>query len=421
MQIIFVDRRLSRARTLDISRGKLAMLAAGLGLSIVLAVIGLYAITFRAAVEFRLPIVHDLVALAVRDEVARNEQFVRDNVAAMARKLGEMQAQLLRLDALGERVAKIAGIRPEEFNFRELPGRGGAITSDARSMTMEELQHALDQVARSVDHRTDYMDIVESEFLSTQVRQALLPRNTPVSEGFIGSRYGMRTDPFTGQVAMHSGVDFAAPTGTPIFAAAGGVVTVAEKNPVYGNMVEVDHGNDLRTRYAHASKLLVKAGDIVKRGQKLAEVGSTGRSTGPHLHFEVHVKGVPQNPSKFLIAQKPGSPLGDLAATKPAPQRATKPRRKAEPTAAPVAAASPPTAPEPAAAPKSEVQPVKAVEPAPENVPAAPVVAASPAAAPAAPAVSAAPQPAPEPQPQAVETPRADAAAPNASAAPRSE
>ncbi|MEW5882101.1 MAG: M23 family metallopeptidase [Pseudomonadota bacterium] len=315
MQIIVVDPRLSRARTITVDKPMLLIAAAGLLSAVLLAVIGLYAVTFRVAAEVRIPLVHEIVTFIMRDEVARNEQFVRDNVTAMARKLGEMQAQLMRLDALGERVSKMSGIRPEEFSFREPPGRGGAEpTAGARAMTLAELQNELQRIARGVEDRADYMDVIESELVSAQVRRALLPQNTPVSEGFVGSGFGMRTDPFTGQLAMHAGVDFAAPTGTPIFAAAGGVVATAEANPVYGNSVLIDHGNGLSTLYAHASKLVVKTGDIVKRGQKIAEVGSTGRSTGPHLHFEVHVNGVPQNPSKFLLAQKAGSPFAALAA-----------------------------------------------------------------------------------------------------------
>lgn len=315
MQIIVVDPRLSRARTITVDRPMLLIAAAGLLSAVLLAVVGLYAVTFRVAAEVRIPLVHEIVTFIMRDEVARNEQFVRDNVTAMARKLGEMQAQLMRLDALGERVSKMSGIRPEEFSFRELPGRGGAEpTTGSRAMTLAELQNELQRIARGVEHRADYMDVIESELVSAQVRRALLPQNTPVSEGFVGSGFGMRTDPFTGQLAMHAGVDFAAPTGTPIFAAAGGVVATAEANPVYGNSVQIDHGNGLSTLYAHASKLVVKTGDIVKRGQKIAEVGSTGRSTGPHLHFEVHVNGVPQNPSKFLLAQKAGSPFAPFAA-----------------------------------------------------------------------------------------------------------
>jgi murein DD-endopeptidase MepM/ murein hydrolase activator NlpD len=315
VQIILVDRRFSRARTFTVDRRVLLMAATGLLSAVLLAVVGLYAITFRAAAEFRIPLVQEIVTFIMRDEVARNEQFVRDNISAMARKLGEMQAQLMRLDALGERVSKMSGIRPEEFSFRELPGRGGAAPAEgARAMTLAELQNELERIARGVEHRADYMDVIESELVSAQVRRALLPQNTPVSEGFVGSGYGMRTDPFTGQLAMHAGVDFAAPVGTPIYAAAGGVVAAAEMNPVYGNTVQLDHGNGLSTLYAHASRLVVKPGDIVRRGQKIAEVGSTGRSTGPHLHFEVHVNGVPQNPLKFLLAQKAGSPFAPLVA-----------------------------------------------------------------------------------------------------------
>jgi murein DD-endopeptidase MepM/ murein hydrolase activator NlpD len=135
-----------------------------------------------------------------------------------------------------------------------------------------------------------------------------------VADGFVGSGFGWRTDPFTGHMARHEGIDFAAPPGTPIHAAAGGVVLSAEFHPEYGNVVEIDHGNQLTTRYAHALRMLVRPGDLVKRGQKIAEVGNTGRSTGPHLHFEVHSQGVAQNPAKFLAA--PGNPLQTASAVK---------------------------------------------------------------------------------------------------------
>jgi murein DD-endopeptidase MepM/ murein hydrolase activator NlpD len=157
--------------------------------------------------------------------------------------------------------------------------------------------------------------VIEAELRAQQVRQALLPHSKPVSDGFIGSGFGWRSDPFSGEMSHHSGIDFAAPSGTPIHAAAGGVVVVAEYHPVWGNIVEVDHGNSLLSRYAHASRLSVAPGDLVKRGQKLAEVGSTGRSTGSHLHFEVHHQGVAQNPAKFLFGK--GSPLQQHAAGSP--------------------------------------------------------------------------------------------------------
>ncbi len=248
----------------------------------------------------------------MRGEIERNEQFMRDNVSAMARRLGEMQAQLMRLDALGERVAKLAGIRPEEFNFRDLPGRGGVEGPGARPLSMTELSDQVERVARGVESRADYLDVVESELMSAQVRSALLPQNTPVTAGFIGSGFGSRLDPFSGQMAMHAGLDFAAPVGTPILAAAGGVVSAAEYNAAYGNMLVIDHGNGLQTLYAHASKLEVGAGEIVRKGQQIARVGSTGRSTGSHLHFEVHVNGAPQNPARFLSRQSADSPLAEL-------------------------------------------------------------------------------------------------------------
>jgi murein DD-endopeptidase MepM/ murein hydrolase activator NlpD len=325
LQIIFVDRRLARARSIDVSPRLIVGAVSGFVLATALLVIGLYAITFRVGAELRVPIIHDLIGFAMRDEVARNEQFVRDNVSALARRMGEMQAQLMRLDALGERIAKIAGIRPEEFNFRELPGRGGAAPVGGRTMSLDELSSEMQRISKGVASRQDYMDVIQSELMAAQVRRALLPQNTPLAEGFVGSGYGTRTDPFNGQLAMHAGVDFAAPLGTPIFAAAGGVVIAAEPHPVYGNAVTIDHGNDLSTLYAHASKLMVKVGDLVKRGQKIAEVGTTGRSTGPHLHFEVHVKGQAQNPAKFLAQQKGNSPLAGLA-----PATASKPARRSE-------------------------------------------------------------------------------------------
>jgi murein DD-endopeptidase MepM/ murein hydrolase activator NlpD len=130
----------------------------------------------------------------------------------------------------------------------------------------------------------------------------MVPTQQPLKAGHLGSSFGWRIDPFTGRSALHTGLDFQASPGTAILAAAGGVVVAQQVHPAYGNMVEIDHGNDLLTRYAHASKVWVKKGDLVRRGHKIAEVGTTGRSTGPHLHFEVMVQGIPQDPQKFLMA-----------------------------------------------------------------------------------------------------------------------
>jgi len=316
VQIIFVDRRLAKARTLTVTRMRMAMLALALSMAVMALAAGLFAVVFRLAAEANVPVVEGLVSVVMHAQVERNEQYVQNNVSAMARMLGDIQARLLRLDALGERVAKLAGIRPEEFNFHELPGRGGPLAPDAHALSMHELQDQVARVGHSVEQRSDFMDVVESELAANEARDALLPHGTPVSEGFVGSGYGMRNDPFTGQMSMHTGVDFAAPVGTPIFAAAGGVVVSAEPHPDFGNMLEIDHGKGLSTMYAHTSRMVVHLGDFVRKGQKIAEVGTTGRSTGPHLHFEVHVNGTPQNPSKYLASLRPAAAatLGALPA-----------------------------------------------------------------------------------------------------------
>jgi len=160
--------------------------------------------------------------------------------------------------------------------------------------------------------------VLESRLFDQKMRSMMVPTRQPVAVGNLGSPFGWRIDPFTGHSALHTGLDFQADQGTPILAAAGGVVVTQEFHPSYGNMIEIDHGNDLMTRYAHASKTLVKKGDLIKRGQKIAEVGTTGRSTGAHLHFEVLVQAVPQDPQKFLAAGRNRSPQPLAQFTTPA-------------------------------------------------------------------------------------------------------
>jgi murein DD-endopeptidase MepM/ murein hydrolase activator NlpD len=154
----------------------------------------------------------------------------------------------------------------------------------------------------AADRTADIFTLVESRLFEARMRNLMIPSTKPVDVA-VGSGFGFRRDPFTGRPALHAGLDFPADPGTPILAAAGGVISSVEVHPAYGNLVEIDHGNRLVTRYAHVSRFLVKQGDLVKRGQKIAEVGSSGRSTGPHLHFEVLVEGVPQDPARFLAGR----------------------------------------------------------------------------------------------------------------------
>jgi len=167
---------------------------------------------------------------------------------------------------------------------------------------MPEFNRQLDQLSRQMENRTDSLGILESQLFDAKVKKKLMPTIPPVDGSYSASSFGWRIDPFNGMLAMHEGVDFVVDVGTPVFAAAGGVVSFAGTHPQYGYMVEIDHGNDFTTRYAHNSRLLVREGEVVQRGSKIAESGSTGRATGPHVHFEVRYRGVAQNPVRFLQA-----------------------------------------------------------------------------------------------------------------------
>lgn len=303
MQIIVLHHRFN-AKSITLSHWHLIAAVLVFVLSVIMVAALLYYLTFRHAASLNLPFMRDMLASATQNDSSKKDKYIKENLAAMAMKLGEMQAQLMRLDALGERVQGLAGVKPQEFNFKELPGRGGSSASSVQQepLSMNEFQQLLDAMAKDVEHRVDYMNVVETTLMGHKIKSKLLPTIQPVNASYNASGFGWRFDPFTGRNAFHEGIDFAAVTGTPIVAAAGGVVIAAEYHHQFGNMLEIDHGNDIVTRYAHASRLLAKVGDIVKRGQHVADIGSTGRSTGPHLHFEVLVKGVRQDPHKFLSA-----------------------------------------------------------------------------------------------------------------------
>nr|WP_222622435.1 M23 family metallopeptidase [Ramlibacter albus] len=278
---------------------KLVLALVGLSFALMLCAAGLYHWVFLKGAREGWPVVGSMLRLVVKDEFEQRDRFMRENLDAMARKLGEMQAKMVQLEALGERVSGLAGVNPAEI--RAVAGRGGALV-EGRPLTLEELQKTLADLDELTASRADLLTVMESRLFDAKIRKMMVPTQQPVQSGNLGSSFGWRIDPFTGRSALHTGLDFQADVGTAIHSAAGGVVVTSEVHPAYGNMVEVDHGNDLVTRYAHASKLLVRKGDLIKRGQKIAEVGTTGRSTGPHLHFEVLVQGVPQDPQKFLAA-----------------------------------------------------------------------------------------------------------------------
>ncbi len=304
MQIILISDRLAKSSSITLSSRHLVGTAIAAMMLVCSATVGLYWLSLRYAADARFPVLQQLVLSAHQAEAERGREFVQQNLNAMAVKLGEMQAQLTRLDALGERLSSLAGLRPQEFRFSEAPGLGGAAPTlmPPQNLSLAEFSDKLSTLARSVETRNDMMGVLEAQLFEQAVKKRMLPTMRPVKGPYNASAFGRRVDPFTGQWSMHEGIDFLADFGSPIVAAAAGVVVFSGLHPQYGYMVDIDHGNDLVTRYAHASKLFVREGDVVQRGHKLAEVGSTGRSTGPHLHFEVRYRGAAQNPSKFLLS-----------------------------------------------------------------------------------------------------------------------
>ena len=303
MHIILVSSRLAKSRSWTLTHRHLLAGSVCMALLVFGLTLALFWVTVRHAAEFKLPLLDSLVLSAQEAQRRKTEEFLRENLNAMAVKLGQIQAQLMRLDALGERLSALAGLKPGEFRFTEPPGRGGAMSSiPPQDLSMPEFNRQLDQLSRQMENRTDSLGILESQLFDAKVKKKLMPTIPPVDASWSASSFGWRIDPFNGMLAMHEGVDFVVDTGTPIFAAAGGVVSYSGPHPQYGFLVEIDHGNDFTTRYAHCSRLLVKEGEVVQRGSKIAESGSTGRATGPHVHFEVRYRGVAQNPARFLQA-----------------------------------------------------------------------------------------------------------------------
>ena len=304
MQIMITHGGLARTRVLHFNRLQLAGMLAALIVVLTLLSGTVYHFVFLKAAREGWPVVSQLVKLIVH-EFAQRDRFMRENLDAMAQKVGEMQAKLVKLEAMGERVSGMAGVKPEEWmqiaKPPEAPGGKGGPFVPAQSPSYEQLNGWIGALDEQTDQNTDLFTMIESRLLEKRLASLMVPSSKPV-DGPVGSGFGFRTDPFSGRAALHTGLDFPTDVGTAINAAAGGVVLLTEFHPQYGNVIELDHGKGLVTRYAHTSKVMVKAGDIVRRGQLIGLVGTSGRSTGPHLHFEVLLDGVPQNPAKFLAA-----------------------------------------------------------------------------------------------------------------------
>ncbi|MEY4766869.1 MAG: hypothetical protein RI907_3542 [Pseudomonadota bacterium] len=322
MQIMITTSVLKRTRVLQFTPLTLTLTLLGLSLPLMLVSLLVYNAVLLKAARQQWPIVSQAVRFVEQQELAQRDRYMRENLDAMAQKVGDLQARLMRLEAVSERVASMAGMKPEELKQIQAEPKGaaggpllGLKEATASARTIKELDDVVSAMADQGDLDADTLTLIESRLFEKRMAALMVPSSQPV-DGPVGSGFGFRTDPFTHRAALHTGLDFPADPGTPIMAAAGGVVMSAGPHPQYGQLVEVDHGNGLLTRYAHTSKMLVKQGDIVKRGQKIAEVGNTGRSTGPHLHFEVLVEGVQQNPARFLAQNNPTGPAPTPVAVK---------------------------------------------------------------------------------------------------------
>jgi murein DD-endopeptidase MepM/ murein hydrolase activator NlpD len=280
-----------------------------IGLAIGAYALGCAAIGFAGALVFANPsntALADVAALrdtitAQNTTIAQLETASRRDVDALALQLGALQAQATRLNALGQRLTQIGKLDDGEFDFSEAPAMGGPEdpASVSHALNFDLAGNIATLRTRLADEETQ-LSVLERLLLDRKLDNSLLPRGYPVANGYIGSGFGERTDPINGFGEYHTGIDIDAPAGTSITAVADGVVSFNGQRPGYGNVVEIDHGNGYMTRYAHNSKNIAHVGQRVHAGEVIAKVGSTGRATGPHCHFEVWLNGHVVNPLSYV-------------------------------------------------------------------------------------------------------------------------
>ncbi|MBI1194431.1 MAG: peptidoglycan DD-metalloendopeptidase family protein [Gammaproteobacteria bacterium] len=250
--------------------------------------------------EWRKELAHYRLQLQTSEDQARTE------VNALASRLGQLQAQVIRLNALGDRLVTDAGLDQGEFDFSRPPGLGGPgpVASDNDQISADDFMSDMDRLSEELRTRETQLSVLESLYRNRELEQDAAPVGRPVRQGWISSYFGKRVDPFTGREAFHEGLDIAGKPGSDVVAIADGVVTWSGWRYGYGRMVEVKHGNGYVTRYGHNQRNLVQAGDVVHRGQTLALMGSSGRSTGPHVHLEVLKNDRHINPLQFVLRRR---------------------------------------------------------------------------------------------------------------------
>jgi murein DD-endopeptidase MepM/ murein hydrolase activator NlpD len=303
MNVIFVGRQSGQVKQFDL-RQPLVVVAA---LAVVLTIVGgafSIGMTLGSKRSAMSPIDQlgnwSAELLRQQSEIEQTRRILQEKVNALAMRVGQMNANVIRLDALGKRLTRMANLNDGEFDFGHPPAVGGEGGADGQPAQIPDLTAMVDDLQSQLSSREQQLGVLENLILTRELDKQVYPEGRPVQEGFISSYFGERADPFTGYLAVHKGVDFAAPEGTHVNSVAAGLVTFAGERAGYGLMVEVNHGNGMTTRYCHNEKLLVSAGEMIRKGQDLALIGSTGHSTGPHLHFEVLKNGMQVDPLRFI-------------------------------------------------------------------------------------------------------------------------
>jgi murein DD-endopeptidase MepM/ murein hydrolase activator NlpD len=273
----------------------MALLGVGLALLCVLAFYGGLQLGQEGAVH------RQRLVQEQQMQIDAARRSARANLDALTLRLGRMQAQMLRLNALGNQLVEQASLDRDEFDFNNPPALGGPQdTASLQSIDVPDFLSMLDKLDTEMQDREQKLSVLDTLLMDQSLHKRVMPSGSPLRNGFISSGFGKRTDPFTGKKEFHKGIDFAGKAGSKVLSVGDGVVSWAGQRAGYGNLVEIRHGDGYVTRYGHNKKLLVTVGDTVKKGQPIAVLGSTGRSTGPHVHFEVVHNDKQVNPSKYI-------------------------------------------------------------------------------------------------------------------------
>lgn len=305
MKVILVGKQHGRTRSFTVSGWTKALLSLCiLGVPMGIGALFGYQITLSAGTDVftqDTARIWDQALQEQKQDVETTRREAETHLAALTLRMAELQARLLRLDALGERMTGVAKLDSGEFNFSQPPAVGGPETEDlGDAYSPPDFVQAIDTLSEQIEDREQQLATLEAMLAKQKIQNDIFIAGRPVKQGWISSRYGRRTDPFKGHVAWHDGVDFSGKIGSDIISVAAGVVTFAEDRNGYGLTVEINHGNGFSTRYGHNSKNLVSVGDVVKKGQVIALLGNSGRSTGPHVHFEVYKNGRAVDPASYI-------------------------------------------------------------------------------------------------------------------------